>query len=946
MTRFLLHGAARALGGLALVLTALVPSGADAQSLQFGRFEGVVRDASRAPIHDAEVRVVDRSSGATRWVVTARDGSFRFDALLGGRYDVSVEALGFIPVVHLDVRVGAAFIARLEPVLRAATPPVLVVDTVPRLGDVGSGGRWMITRGYADLVGERRLGGDLAAFSTTADAHSVEGLPWRMTASLLDGAYSEGLAAPGGTGADAPALAMPVRGVATAEVGGLGFDVEIGGTGTGLRAGTLRGGRMPGTRAIAEGGTTNAGGSFVVGGPIQGDTAQGIAGVDYQRVENDVWFGGADLEPRVSERLGAFGRMDWQASERLAISARASGSRYASVGFAQSEGPAALYGRDYEAVNAQVALNVFGRITRRVAHEWRVAADIADARGRNGGLSRADFATQGFSLGRGIGEPFDEARTSPRLSGMLHFDLGAHRLKAGFATALHRYDSRYVPGSDGVFSVGRSTVLSNPASAWRRVEPASFAGEFRMRETGLFVQDAWQVTSGLSVMLGLRIDQTRLPVGSIQRNGSWAAVSGLDNTDVGATSSRTAPRFGFRWELGHAREWVLEGGAGTYHALPDARDVAEALSLDAGADVRYGVGNFSLQQAPSLAQAPVVGRTVTMLAPDFAGPRTQRLSLGLTRRLGEWSAAVSGVYRNTDLLSRRRDLNLPASPVGRDQYGRPLFGVLVKNEASLVAQPGSNRRFTDFDAVYALENTGFSEFWGATAALERVVERGLSLGLQYTYSQTTDNVVGFAGTRLSPFPNGLDGHEWENARSDFDIPHRVLLTADWRPNDAFQFGAVYRLHSGRPYTPSVRGGVDANADGDWHNDPAFVDGTLPGVTELVEANDCLSNSLGGFAKRNACREDLVHRVDLRAAIRLAQTGIGRIDLTVDALDVVSRNLAPLDRALLLVDPGSSLSTNAGTGVTTVGYVANPNFGKRIDDFTPSVFWRVGLRITP
>lgn len=943
--RFSLGGAARAL----LSLTALLATfsvAASAQSLQFGRFDGVVRDAARQPIHEAEVRVVERASGASRWTLTARDGSFQFDALLGGRYDVFVEALGYIPVVHLDVRVGAAHASRLEPTLRAATPPVTVIDSVPRQGDVGSGGRWMATRGYGDLVGQRRVGGDLAAFSTTADEHSVEGLPWRMTGMLLDGAFSEGLAAPGGSGADAAGLAMPVRAMSGAELGGLGFDVEIGGTGTGLRSGTLRGGLTQQSRVITEGGASNFGGAFIAGGPLQGDTAQAIAGVDFQRVENETWLGQTETEPRVSERVGAFGRLDWQASDRLAISARASGSRFASAGLAQPNGLAALYGRDYEALNAHAALNIFGRITQRVAHEWRVSADVAEASGRNGGTARVDFATRGFSLGQPLGEPFDEARTTPRLSGMLHVDAGRHRFKLGFVTAQHRYDSRWAPDADGAFTVGGIIGSSEPASAWRRVEPASYAGEFRMRETGLFLQDAWQVADGLSVLLGLRIDQTRIPAGSIQPNGQWAAVSGLDNTAVDATSSRTAPRVGFRWELGATRDWVIEGGAGTYHGLPDQRDLAEALTLDVGADVRYGVGSFALFQDPTLADAPVVGRAVTLLAPGFTGPRTQRFALGVTRRLGEWSATVSGVYRNTEFLARRRDLNLPAFPVGTDQYGRPLQGVLRQEGEVLVAEPGSNRRFADFDAVYALESSGFSEFWGVTAALERVRERGLSVGLQYTYSQTTDNVVGFAGTRLSPFPDGLNGQQWESGRSDLDIPHRVLLTADWRPNDAVQLGLVYRLRSGLAYTPSVRGGVDANGDGDWHNDPAVVDTSLAGLAALVSDNDCLSDAIGGFVERNACREDLVHRVDVRAAIRLAQTRMGRIDLTVDALDVIARNVAPVDRALLLVDPSGALSTNPGTGVTSVDYIANPNFGSRIADWTPSVFWRVGLRITP
>lgn len=946
MTELLSRRVAHLLGVLVLVTGALVPLRVEAQSLQFGRLEGTVRSESRRPLDDAEVRVVDRSSGAARWTKTGLDGSFRFDALLGGRYDVFIEALGFTPVVHLDVRVGTAHTVQLDATVRSATPPVVRVDSVQRQGEVGDGGRWMVARGYGDLVGSRRVGGDIAAFSTSADGHSVEGLPWRMTGLLLDGAYAEGLSAPRGTGADAAALAMPVRGMSYAEVGGLGFDVEVGGTGLGLRSGTLRGGRATSVRALVEGGEAWQGGAYVGGGPLQGDTAQAIGGVDYQRSETAAWSLTPTDARRVTERFGAFGRLDWQANERLAISGRASAVRLSSTGPRDEAGLAALYGRDYQALNAHAALNIFGRLTSRISHEWRISTAAGEESGSANGESRVTDAVLGVGSGSVIGEPFNEVSASPRISGMLHLDAGPHRLKAGFVAAQQRYDLRFAPDADGNFAVGRPLTDPSPAGAWRRVEPSAYASEFRMRETGLFVQDAWQVADGLSVLLGLRVDRTRLPTGSIEPNQELAALSGLDNADIGASSSRASPRLGFRWELGNSREWVLEGGAGTYHALPDSRDIAEALTLDAGANVRYGVGALTLGAAPSLDEAPVVGRTVTLLAPDFVGPRTQRLTLGLTRRLGEWSASVSGVYRNTDFIARRRDLNLPASPVGWDQNGRPLQGVLRQEGEALVAEPMSNRRFAELDAVYALENTGYSEFWGATVGVERVLEQGVSFGLQYTFSQTRDNVIGFAGTRLSPFPAGLNGNEWETGRSDFDIPHRVLMTAEWRANDAFRLGLAYRLHSGLPFTPGVRGGVDANGDGDWRNDPAFVDAALPGMAALIADNTCLRTSSGAFASRNACRDELVHRLDVRAAIRLARSPIGRIELTLDALDLVAVNAAPVDHALVLVNAASAPVTDPATGFTTIDYVTNPNFGRHIGARTPGAFLRIGVRVTP
>ncbi len=924
-----------------LVLTA---PGVVAQSLQVGRLEGTVVDAAGAPVALAEVRVAERSSGATRSTATLRDGTFRFAALPEGRYDLSVEALGYRPVLQRDLRVNAGPVARAEVTLQAARGVVAAVDTAASPTRGAGAGQWLAGRGYGDLVGGRRIGGDLAAFSTLADANAIEGLPWRYSSALIDGANASLLASPAGSGADAAGLALPVRGLATVSVGGLGYDAEVGGSGLGVRATTRRGGRAARARVLAEGGAENRGAAAAVDGPLHGDTAQAVFGADYQRIERAL-EGGSGVDTRSDERSGAFGRFDWQASDRLVISARASGNHFVASGPALREGLASAYGRSYEAVAGQAMVNVYGYISERLRHEWRVSTDFSSVIGRVRGESRRDLASDITRYGREANGRFDEARTTPRLSGMLHAELGAHRLKAGFSTALHRLDSRYLRDADGWYALGDASTPDAPG-AWRRVENTPAAGEHRMGQSALFVQDAWEVADGFSLLIGARMDMMRLPARDIERNDAWLAATGLDNSLVRRSRSAIAPRVGLRWELGETGAWLIEAGAGTYNDLPDARDVAEALTLDRGADARYGVGLLPVTSDPTLGQAPVIGTTLTMLAPRFNGPRTQRFSLGISHRRGEWNASVGAVLRHTDFLSRRRDLNLSLSPVGEDQYGRPLFGTLSQQGAALFATPGANRRFSGFDAVHLLESTGFSEFWALSAGIERVVDRGVSVALQYTYSRTTDNIASFGGTTLSPFPDGIEGGDWLRGRSDLDVPHRALLALDWRPTDRVALGAVYRLRSGLPFTPGLRRGVDANGDGDWTNDPAYVDAALPGLDAILADNDCVRPAAGGFVARNSCREGIAHGLDLRFEAGLARTLLGQLSLVVDALDVTAPPVGALDRALLLVDPSGSTTTDPLTGITTIPYIANPDFGERRSGTAPGVFWRVGLRITP
>jgi hypothetical protein len=251
--------------------------------------------------------------------------------------------------------------------------------------------------------------------------------------------------------------------------------------------------------------------------------------------------------------------------------------------------------------------------------------------------------------------------------------------------------------------------------------------------------------------------------------------------------------------------------------------------------------------------------------------------------------------------------------------------------------------------VHALESTGYSTYWGMTAGFERVQPEGISLSVGYTFSRAEDNAPGLGTySTLAPFPGEAGGLDWAEGTSDFDVPHRLITAAEWTagPTAPLRLGVVYRLQSGVPFTAGVRDGVDANGDGSYRNDPAYVDAALAGMDALLDENSCLRAAQGLFTERNSCRGAMTHRLDLRAAFRIAQLTAGRLELVVDALDVLATARGRFDNALLLVDRTGTLSRDALTGVTTVPYVVNPDFGKVIADRSPSALWRVGLRIVP
>jgi hypothetical protein len=652
---------------------------------------------------------------------------------------------------------------------------------------------------------------------------------------------------------------------------------------------------------------------------------------------------------RVEQRWSGFGRLDWKPSERIGIVLRASGSHLTSTGLHEAEEPLARFGGDYEAVAIQLGSSLHARLSKRLTHELHIGADVSTVQHDDGLVPSTLLSSYGVELGGPVRGGITESRITPRVAALLHLDAGAHRLKAGFSLASHRSDVSRASDGAGSFTFGDTADLAGGVGAWRGLDDVRPAGEFSLVEQAFFLQDSWRLADGLSLTLGARWDDMGLPVDRVEGADSWRTLSGVDNRAVLDPPSRFSPRIGFRWELGARRHWVFEGGAGTFHSLADRRDVAEALTFDRATPVRYGVGAFpAWPDRPSVSDASVVGDQLAILGPDFEGPRTRRIALGLSRATGGWSASIQGIYRHTDQIARRRDLNLPTGPVGLDQYGRPLYGRLQKAGAVVAVEPGTNRRFSGFDAVYAIEATGHSEYVGATLAVERVRERGLSLGSSFTYSRTHDDVGPGLQPSLSPFPDGVDGRDWLAGRSDFNVPSRLLAAAEWRggADGGFRVGAVYSLQSGGHFTPSVGEGIDANGDGDRSNDPAFIDPALPGMDALIGAHDCLAKRTGTFAERNMCRRASVQRLDLRLAVPVVRTAFGRVDVVVDALDVVATERGPIDRALVNVARSGTLTTDPLTGVTQVPLVVNPNFGRVRADRATGILFRLGVRIVP
>ena len=117
----------------AILATSIVGSDAAAQVAITGKITGVVEDASSAAVAGATITVTGPALMAKRSTQSQPDGSYLFDFLPIGTYEVTATAKGFKSFVQKDVQISSGFVATVSPHLQvgAASEIVEVSSELP-----------------------------------------------------------------------------------------------------------------------------------------------------------------------------------------------------------------------------------------------------------------------------------------------------------------------------------------------------------------------------------------------------------------------------------------------------------------------------------------------------------------------------------------------------------------------------------------------------------------------------------------------------------------------------------------------------------------------------------------------------------------------------------------------------------------------------------------------
>ena len=275
---------------------------------------------------------------------------------------------------------------------------------------------------------------------------------------------------------------------------------------------------------------------------------------------------------------------------------------------------------------------------------------------------------------------------------------------------------------------------------------------------GGFVQDEWVARKNLTLSLGMRYD--------------WQNYF-HDGNNV-------SPRVGFAYAPGKSRNTVLRGGVGIFYDRTGPAVIWDLLRYDGFHLQRYVLSDPLYPQPPIGSGTPT---SVTRLDPAVRIPYTVQFSFGVERQLTKKTTLAAAYIGNRGVsLFRSRDANAPLGP---------LFG------------PRPNAAINVYRQI---ESAGRMEANSLELTLRGKISKYFSGLVQYNFGRTDNNTSGIAY-----FPANSNDWTGEWGRADFNRRHQANLLGTFSLSRWFNLGVALQIQSGAPYTQTT--GRDDNRDG-------------------------------------------------------------------------------------------------------------------------------------
>ncbi|HXM22970.1 MAG TPA: TonB-dependent receptor, partial [Terriglobales bacterium] len=511
----------------------------------------------------------------------------------------------------------------------------------------------------------------------------------------------------------------------------------------------------------------------------------------------------------------------------------------------------------------------------------------------NGGLPLLDFADVD-SIGTPLTLPSLQVQNTYSFSDNLTLIRGKHSLKFGAEIRKEEFTILQPTAARGHLNFG-NTFTDNPANPGSGGSGlASFLiglpdfGEitnlhnvdYQRSAYALYIQDDFRVTPRLGLNLGLRYDLFGTIKERFNAQGTYdinkqtlfvprgqaaklpPALAAI--IPISATASRGlvpvdadnfAPRVGFAYKF--TDRMVLRSSYGIFYAGYESGGWSNPspgfnppFSLTQSFQMPCAVS--SANPAPGQSDCSIPG-----LSHFFNGFPANSLTNPSLPQLFELGPHLLSPYMQQWQLSTQYEL--PLHTILEIAYsgskGTRLYSFYNANQAAPSADPTAptapRRPVPKIDnAIFQLASNGNSEYHALQVRGEHRFSKGLGALITYTFGHSLDNSSSvnlqsrnFSDFRWSQFPN------WEHGNSDFDVRHRLVLSA------------IYELPFGRGRRFGARMGSAVNqALGGWQ---------ITGIASLTSGNwFTILDSTANFANSDGSqRPDTVANPNAHPCLR-------------------------------------------------------------------------------
>lgn len=876
----------------ALVILALVPAEIGAQSLT-GALVGSVKDPQGGVLPGAVVRVSsDTLMGGEQRTTSNDKGHWRFPALAPGRYVVTVALPPkFAAYRRADLSLGAGETLELAVVLQlAGVSETITVDANQGINSRNTGFETRFGPDYIRTIPSRRFSMFDLIRSAPGVSPSSPGSGTVNSVSVFGSAVNENMFLIDGTN-----FTCPCQGVSRSEpivdviqelhVQSMGASVEYGNVqGAVFNVITKQGGArvaaessyyaqpsgltaQPVNLAVSRGTQPSSGYERVryrdfttnVGGPIKRDRLWYFAAYQYLR-DYDSQPGADPAFPRKYEQNKVFGKL----TSRLTPSMQMMQSFHEEIWVNPTAPTLAAPFVTTQRVHASVPSMTFANLTHvvsdRTAWEARVGRFTLDQdsdpssgdrttpfhRDRSTGISSGN-APQigGLMLDRLTAKAVLQRYQSGSLGTDHHFKLGAqfergeHRLRQTFPGGVQFVDSSGAP-SEAIFRA-----------------PSIAGGVFIT--SALFASDSFSIRNRITADAGVRFDHTRalsqdLPVVDAGGEETDARLKGLGTL---YTSKVVSPRLGVTVKLDRSGRTMLRANYGRFNqgVLTGELDPISP-GIQTTTTMAYDATTGGYDRLISV----VDPKLNLALDPDTRTPHTDEISLAFDREIGARLKASAAYIRKrgTDFIGWT-DTGGQYRPETRTLPDGTALPVFVLTNAA------SARRFLLTNPEHL-----FLEYDGLVLAVEKRLSTRWQASGSYTYSRAYGMQAMSNGAADAPqfstiarpgfLTFGQDPNDLTNAtgRLPNDRPHIFRVTGvAYLPWKGLLVAANLQRFSGKPWA-------------------ATTDVSLPQGNRRVL-----------LEPRGSRRLSSQSLLDLRIAKSLTVSKVGKVDLSLDVLNLLN-----------------------------------------------------------